>query len=73
MKALMLELFIPILLIIAGFTISKIKVFHGSEEKELSTNLLDRRQRIIINQDTIREERDYNGRKRWLYTPPLAA
>ena len=49
----MLELFIPILLIVAGFTISKINVFHGSDEKELSTDLLERRQRIVVNKDTV--------------------
>ena len=68
----MLELFIPILLIVAGFTISKINVFHGSDEKELSTDLLERRQRIVVNKDTVLQESDYGGRRRWLYTPPLA-
>ena len=67
----MLELFIPLLLIIAGFTISKINVFHGSEEKELSSDLIDRKHRILVNKDTIVQQRDYD-RRRWLYTPPLA-
>ena len=71
LKTLMLELFIPLLLIIAGFTISKINVFHGSEQKELSSGLINRKQRILVNKDTIVQERDYD-RRRWLYTPPLA-
>ena len=52
-KALLLELFIPVLLIIVGFSLSKLNFFYDSSSRELSTSIFDKRQRILVNKDIV--------------------
>jgi hypothetical protein len=54
-KSLLVEIFIPALLILIGFGFSKIQLYFSSPERQLSPTLLPWKQRILVNKDLVRK------------------
>lgn len=48
-KALLIEIFIPVLLVLIGFSFSKVQFFFNSPERLLTPSLLPLKQRILVN------------------------
>lgn len=54
-KSLLVEIFIPALLILIGFGFSKIQLYFNSPERTLSPSLLPWKQRILVNKDLVKK------------------
>ena len=53
-KGLLIEVFIPAILILIGFGFSKIQLYFNSPERSLSPELYPWKQRISVNQDLVK-------------------
>ena len=54
-KSLLVEIFIPVLLVLLGFAFSKIQFYFDSPDRTLTTDLLPAKQRILVNTDLVRK------------------
>lgn len=54
-RSLLVEIFIPALLILIGFGFSKIQLYFNSPERTLSPSLYPWKQRILVNQDLVKK------------------
>ena len=53
-KGLIVEIFIPVLLVLIGFAFSKVQFFFDSPERPLDVSLFPLKQRILVNQNLVR-------------------
>ena len=52
-KGLLIEVFIPVLLVLIGFAFSKVQYFFNSPERLLTPTLFPLKQRILVNSNLI--------------------